>query len=142
MTGLKDMLRAVTAALPPAITRGFAGGFARFGVVGVTVTALHVIIAATLIESGRAGPAVANGAAFIVAASASFALNTKYTFRSDVNIVRLSRFFVVAILCGLLSMALAGGCELLGLPYQVGILVVVACVPPLSYLSHRLWTYA
>ena len=110
--------------------------------VGIIITLLHVAIAATLIETGHAGPAAANGIAFIAAALTSFALNTKYTFRAAASVARLSRFFVVAASCGLLSMALAGACEWLGLPYQIGIAVVVLCVPPVSYLSHRLWTYA
>ena len=129
------MIRDYLAILPP-------GKFLRFGIVGFVVTLLHVIIAAGLIEADQAGPVVANGIAFLAAALISFTLNARYTFRQEANFRRFIRFLIASVFCGLLSMGIAGGCDSLGWPYQLGILVVVTCVTPISFLLHRLWTYA
>ena len=53
----------------------------KFGLIGIGVTAVHVILAASLVELLLAGPAMANGIAFIIAACVSFIANARFTFR-------------------------------------------------------------
>lgn len=118
------------------------GRFLRFGAIGFSVTLLHVVIAASLIETDLAGPVGANGVAFLAAALTSFVLNARYTFQRQASLRRFCRFLIASVFCSLLSMGIAGGCELLGWPYQLGILIVVCCVTWVSFLLHKLWTYA
>ena len=114
----------------------------RFGIVGVAVTLLHVIVAAGLIETEQASPAIANGIAFIIATVTAFILHARYTFRQRTSLKRFLRFLTVALFCSFLSAAIAGACEHLGWPYQLGILTVILSVTPISFLLHRQWTYA
>ncbi|MGI9249598.1 MAG: GtrA family protein [Pseudohongiellaceae bacterium] len=114
----------------------------RFGMVGLAVTLLHIIIASSLIETNLAHPAQANGIAFVIAALVSFSLNTRYAFKQSANLKNLLRFLIVLAGCGLLSMGIAGGIEFIGWPYQAGIFVVVLSVPLINFLLLHYWVFA
>lgn len=113
----------------------------RFGMTGIGVTALHVVVAASLVELSHAGPAAANGIAFIAAALVSFLVNARFTFRAQAAGGPLVRFLLVTGLCGALSAAIAAVAEAQGLDYRIGIAAVVAIVPVLSFLLHNFWTF-
>ena len=57
----------------------------KFGLIGIGVTAVHVILAASLVELLLAGPAMANGIAFIIAACVSFIANARFTFKTGLD---------------------------------------------------------
>lgn len=108
---------------------------------GIGVTALHVVVATSLVEMSLAGPAAANGIAFIAAALASFLLNARFTFRTQATGGPLVRFLLVTGLCGALSAAIAAFAEAQGFDYRIGIAAVVAIVPILSFLLHNFWSF-
>ncbi len=113
----------------------------NFGLIGLGVTAVHVIIAASLIELLLAGPAVANGIAFIIAACVSFIANARFTFKTGLDGRSFVRFLLVTGICGGLSAAIAARVEAQGLDYRIGIAAVVVIVPPLTFLFHNFWSF-
>ena len=113
----------------------------RFGIGGLVATFVHVLLAYLLIVSWAADAAVANGLAFCGATWVSYRVNTRWSFSSHPTPRRLLRFLVVAALGSLMSALIGGTADRLGFPWWCGILLVVLCVPPLTFVAHRLWTY-
>ena len=113
----------------------------RFAVSGVLVTGLHVLIADTMIRVFAAHPSTANGIAFLCATAFSYALNTLWSFSSTIRAQNLIRFLLVSAFGCVLAMAVSGVAEFYGMHYWIGILGVVAVVPPMTFLLHTNWTY-
>ena len=113
----------------------------RFGMSGVLVTAIHVVVAVALIELGSLMPPVANGIAFTVATISSYLINTTWSFSSPLHGRNLLRFLVVSGVGLLLSVTLSGLVQQYQLPYWYGIAAVVVIVPPTTFLLHNFWTY-
>ena len=114
----------------------------RFGIAGGGVTLLHIVIAVSLVESGMTGAAMANGTAFIIAALTSFLINARFTFHASLGGGAFPRFMMVTLVCGGLSVGLASLVDSAGLDYRIGIAVVVAIVPFISFLLHNFWSFA
>lgn len=113
----------------------------RFGLSGLFVTGLHVVIAAGCINHLGFRPEIANGIAYVIATITSYTINTMWSFKSVPVIGNLLRFLAVAIGGLLLTMLITGIIDRLGFSYWLGIAAVVAVVPPLTFLLHRNWTY-
>ncbi|VWC91980.1 GtrA family protein [Burkholderia contaminans] len=113
----------------------------RFGVSGVGSTALHALIAAATFALFDATPVSANAIAFACSTAFSYLANTLWSFSSPVTWGNFVRFLAVA-LAGLgMTMLLAHATETLGLARAWSIVAVVLCVPPVTFVLHRLWTY-
>lgn len=113
----------------------------RFALVGLGVTALHIGVAAGLIEGARLHPAAANGVAFVVANLASYVANTRWSFSAPIMLANWGRFVVVSGAAWLLTVAIAWAAEAAGAHYLAGIGLVVLLVPFLSFVAHRAFTY-
>lgn len=112
-----------------------------FAVTGVLSTALHYAVAMSFMRLVWNSPAAANGLAFIVATVFSCVVNTLWSFSRRLSAAVFRRFGTVSVVGCLLSSLVAGTADRLGLSNQVGILCVVLCVTPVTYLLHRHWTY-
>lgn len=113
----------------------------RFGVSGVLATAVHVIVAITLIDRFGVGPTLANATAFCVANPCSYLLNTFWSFSARPQRASLVRFVAVSLFGLWLTTMTAGAVERLGGNHWLGIIAVVLIVPPATFLLHRFWTY-
>jgi putative flippase GtrA len=113
----------------------------RFALTGVAATLLHIAAAAALIEGFQWHPGTANGAAFILANGMSYVVNTRWSFRSRLNLDTWRRFIMVSLAAWGLTVAIAWGVEMAGGHYLLGIALVVSLVPALSFLGHRWFTY-
>ncbi|WP_374625939.1 GtrA family protein [Pandoraea sp.] len=113
----------------------------RFGVAGAVSTAVHVIVAVTLIEMFGAGSVLANAVAFCTATPCSYLLNTLWSFSARVHRTSFARFVPVSIFGLLLTTFVARTVEHLGGSHWVGIAAVVLIVPPVTFVLHRYWTY-
>lgn len=122
---------------------GLLGQAARFGVVGVAATALHVALVLLLVEGPGVPPLSANALAFCAALALSYFGNHGWTFAASGRHRRhFPRFAAVALAGlalnqGIMAVAVAG----LGLDYRIGLAVVVAVVPALSFLANRAWAF-
>ena len=117
------------------------GRFVRFAFVGLGSTGLHVTVAWLLIAGQGVAPAFANGAAFLVATLFSCVANTRWTFAAAWSWAGVARFLSVTVAMLLSSMSLAHAVELMGFSPRVGILVIVAVLPVVTFTLHRTWTY-
>ncbi|CAB3747695.1 sugar translocase [Burkholderia sp. MSh2] len=113
----------------------------RFGVSGLGSTALHALIAAALFALFDATPVIANAVAFACSTAFSYLANTLWSFSAPVTWGNFVRFLAVATAGLVVTMLLAHGTETLGLARAWSIVAVVLCVPPVTFLLHRLWTY-
>jgi putative flippase GtrA len=113
----------------------------RFALVGVGATLIHVIVAISLINMGRVHPVLSNGLAFIIANMASYAANTRWSFKACINYDNWRRFVVVSLVAWSLTVAIAWVVEAAGGHYMIGISLVVILVPALTFAAHRTFTY-
>lgn len=113
----------------------------RFGVSGVGSTALHALIAAAIFALFDATPVSANAAAFTCSTAFSYLANTLWSFSSPVTWGNFVRFLAVAMAGLGMTMLLAHGTGTLSLARAWSIVAVVPCVPPATFVLHRLWTY-
>lgn len=105
-------------------------------------TATHIAVAYLGIEFLALNPGLANGIAFLVANTASYALNTRWTFRQKPSLRSWQRFFGISLIGGGASALIAGAAALAGLHYLVGIGLVILLIPGLSFYLHRRYTWA
>lgn len=125
--------------------------YAKFGTVGLSATAVHVLAFTLLIELAGWMPLLANLASFSVAVLVSFLGHFHWTFRPGGGAARrrhasstaLSRFAVVALtgLC-LNSLAVHVVVNVLVLPYAIAIAVMVFFVPVVLFAMNKLWAFA
>lgn len=113
----------------------------KFGLTGVMVTGLHVVVALLLISTVLPVPAAANGLAFVVANLFSYAINTLWTFSHPLHGRSLVRFLLVSLFGFIIAVTVSGLAEWYGLHYWYGIGLVVCCVTPVTFLLHNFWTY-
>ncbi|VVE50678.1 bactoprenol-linked glucose translocase (gtrA) [Pandoraea anhela] len=121
--------------------RTFVVPLMRFGVSGGVATAVHVIVAITLIAVFGVGSVPANAVAFCVATPCSYLLNTLWSFSARVHRTSLARFLPVSVFGLVLTTFVARTVEHLGGNHWLGIAAVVLTVPPTTFLLHRYWTY-
>jgi putative flippase GtrA len=113
----------------------------RFGLVGVGVTGLHVIVVVALIEAWRVAPVRANAVAFLCATLASYLANTLWSFRHRLQPQSFVRFLVISVAGFCATLGISGAAQTLGVHYAVGLAAIVVTVPVLSFILHRTWTY-
>lgn len=113
----------------------------RFGVSGLCSTALHALIAAAMFALFDATPVIANAIAFACSTAFSYLANTLWSFSSPVTWGNFARFLAVATAGLVVTTLLAHGTGMLGLARAWSVVAVVLCVPPVTFVLHRLWTY-
>lgn len=113
----------------------------RFALVGVAVTLIHVMVAAGLIERGGLHPGIANGVAFVAANLASYVANTCWSFQARMRLGNWGRFVAISFAAWMLTMIIASAVAETGGHYLLGISLVVALVPMLTFVAHQRFTY-
>ena len=118
------------------------GRLIKFTVVGVSIAVFHYSAAVLLVEWGGVQPALANSAAFLAAAMLSYTLQTLWTFESGFTARNAVRFVLVLLAGVVVSWGTSTAVAALGLPYRVGVIIVLFLIPGLNFLLHHFWTYA
>ena len=117
---------------------------ASFGLIGVTATGVHVLVALAARHLAHLAPLSASFTGYLAAVSVSYFGNTFLTFGAEPwrgpQIVR----FAVMSLSGLaLGQAIIWLLVTrLGLPFWVGLAGMVAVVPAASFAAARFWVFA
>lgn len=113
----------------------------RFGVCGMLATGLHIVVAVALISHAGASSTLANTVAFACATCWSYLVNTLWSFSYSLRLRNVWRFAAVslggAILTGLVSYL----AQTAGAGPWIGIAMVVCTITPLTFVTHRRWTY-
>jgi len=113
----------------------------RFGVCGLSATALHVAVAVVLISHTGASPTLANTVAFACATCWSYLVNTLWSFSSSLRVRNVWRFIAVSLGGAALTGLVSSLAQVAGAGPWTGIAMVICAVTPLSFVTHRRWTY-
>ncbi|MBO6776881.1 MAG: GtrA family protein [Marinibacterium sp.] len=124
------------------MTRAEVGQILRFGVVGVTVAALYVLLYAGL-KTVMVQP-VANAVAFLIAVAVQYVGQTVLTFRRPLGVPAQIGRFIAMISAGLVMSAILTGAvgPVLGLADWVAAAAVTVILPVQNYLFMKLWVYS
>jgi len=124
--------------MPTALRR-----FARFAVVGVAATAVHMAVFTVAFELAHVEPVLANAIAFSVAVLVGYSLNRRWTFAAhDATHARLWRYVVVQLLGlawnSVIMFAVVHGAH--WSPY-LGLALTLVLVPPLTFALSQYWVF-
>ncbi len=113
----------------------------RFAITGFANTAVHALVALSLVTGVGLSAGAANAAAFLTATAVSYVVNTLWSFGSQPTRDNALKFGVVTVIgfvtAGVLGeMAFAWGWSPI-----LGVLFVSAVVAPTNFLMHHFWTY-
>ena len=114
----------------------------KFTVVGLSIAVFHYMSAVLMVDQGGIRPALANSLAFLAAAVLSYTLQTLWTFESRFTARNAIRFVVVLLVGVGVSWGTSSVVAALGLPYRLGVIIVLFLIPALNFLLHHFWTYA
>lgn len=116
----------------------------RFGLVGVTATAIHVIMLLLLVEKLALAPVLASVPSFLSALIVSYLANQRWTFLAHGNHGRhFPRYAAVSVAGLFLNIAIMyGTVSLMHMPYLIGLSIVVVVVPLISFLLQRYWAFS
>lgn len=117
------------------------GRLFRFGITGLMATAIHVMVAVSLISRLGVPPYVANPIAFVIATGFSYAANTLWSFSSQLSRRTLWPYACVSIFSCLATAAISAAADAAHLDYRIGILLVIMIVTPVNFVLHNVWTY-
>ena len=115
----------------------------KYGLVGLSATAIHGSVLFFLVEKLAVGPVLASIPAFLTALVTSFLINHHWTFAINGGYWRyFSRYTAVSAAGLILNIAIMyGAVSLMHQPYAVGLGVVIIFVPLISFLLQRHWTF-
>lgn len=118
--------------------------FIKYGAAGVMATCIHILLVLVLVEAAGLGPVYATIPAFLVALSASYLLNHRWTFeakgRHDMHFPRYAAVALLGLGANLLIMSVA--VDVLRVGYVWGLAVVIMVVPLVSFLLQRYWSFS
>jgi len=117
---------------------------ARFGLVGVTATIIHMLVAAALITQVKIHPFLANTIAFSVAFFISFFGHYFWSFQSKAQSTNkaIKRFFLIAaggfgfntlVLATLLKSGITTP--------LLSTMIAIAVVPFMTFIASRFWAF-
>ena len=116
----------------------------RFIGVGAAATALHVMVAMVLVETGRLSLFWANVPAFLGAFFLSYLGNLRWTFGvGGSHRQRVPRFLAIAVTAFALNQSIVYTlAERMGLDYRLALAIVVLAVPPIAFFLSRRFAFS
>lgn len=115
----------------------------RFGLVGLTATALHLSVLWVLLAQTSVPPLAANVLAFLSGFCVSLLGNYYWTFRTAASLKQAFRRFMMISSMGFLANEgmLAALLHVDMLSPVAAAFISVAVVPPVTYLASRFWGF-
>jgi putative flippase GtrA len=109
--------------------------------VGGVATVLHSGTVVLLVEGSLATPVPSHIAGFFLANTFSYFANSKLTFKHAPSWKRYRKFLAVSLLSLGLTIGLSGLAEAMAWHYLVGLAMVLASGPALSFVLHKTVTF-
>jgi len=115
-----------------------------FAVFGVAASATHVAVALSTAHFAGLPPLTANTVAFLCAFGVSYLGNTVVTFKVEPRrFAALVKFAALALASFGLNQAIVYALTVrMGWPFWASLMVVLMTVPPLTFLTAKLWALA
>lgn len=115
----------------------------RFGLVGITSTAAHILIVWLLLFDTQVEPLVGNLCAFLIAFGISFSGNYIWTFRIQGHLGQaISRFLLISVSAFVLNtLALAGILHANFVSPSVAAIFAAMVIPAFTFIASRLWCF-
>jgi len=115
-----------------------------FVIFGIAASATHVAVALSAARWLGMAPLTANTLAFVVALGVSYLGNAIVTFRVEPwRMGAFIRFAVMSAVAFALNQAIVYGLTVkLGWPFWASLMVVVAVIPPFTFVLAKLWALA
>lgn len=138
MKSVADGIKSDRNTIKPFLAKAF-----KFGLVGLGATAIHSLIVIALVQFVAWDPVLATIPAFIIAFLFSYRLNHGWTFGAIGNHRHhFCRFAIVTLTILACNLAIMyGAVDLLGLDYLIGLVVVIAVMPLVSFLLNANWAF-
>ncbi len=116
----------------------------KFGVVGLTATAVHAAVVIILVERHNLDPKVATALAFATAFLVSYVGSKQWVFVANkADRLLLLRFLSVALISFFLSLSgMYWVVDILNKDYLWGVFISCVLVPMVTFLMHNNWTFA
>lgn len=114
----------------------------RFVITGVLTTGLHIVSALSFLAMVSPSPVFANGIAFAIANTFSYVLNSLWSFSKPLHGKRWLRYLGVSAIGFTCTLLIAYAAKEVGLSPQLGVMMVVIVMTPVSFVLHRSWTFA
>ena len=116
---------------------------ARFGLVGMVSTTVHILVVWLLLVSTVFSPIVANTIAFLTAFGVSFVGNYRWTFGSPGNVGRAIKRFLLISVSAFLMNTLLLAILLRGEWFSpiVAAIFSAAVVPFIAFVTSRFWGF-
>lgn len=102
---------------------------------------VHGALLAWLIEWWQCPLSLAHALAFCVANLFSYAVNSRWTFKTSLSYTGYSRFFLSSLLSLALTLLISWMAQVQGLDYKEGFVVVVLLVPAFSFVVMKFWAF-
>jgi putative flippase GtrA len=115
--------------------------FLVFGLIGALNTFVHSAVVIGIVESKMLTPVLANICAFILANQLSFFLNCRFTFYASPSLFLYRRFILVSLTSLAVTVALSGFAQWIGWHYGIGLLLLIAVGPPLTFFLQKHWAF-
>lgn len=119
----------------------FSAEFLIFAFIGILNTALHTMVVAMLVEFTICNQVMANALAFCSANILSFFLNCKFTFKVSPIFVKYLKFLSASMVSFALTIMLASVAEFFKLHYLLGLAIVIAITPIMTFALQKRWTF-
>ena len=115
-----------------------------FAVFGVLASATHFVVALAAARFLNLEPLAANTVAFVAALAVSYLGNAVVTFKVEPwNGAQFARFAALALAGFILNQLIVYALTVRGgWPFWASLLVVIALVPPATFVLARLWALA
>jgi len=115
--------------------------FLKFGAIGVVNTFLHSLIVVVAHGSFGVQVIVSHFIAFGIVNAVSYLLNSYLVFRKPISWSGYIKFIAVSGFSLGATIAIAGLCEMGGLDYRVGLVLVILISPPVTYILQKTFTF-
>lgn len=124
-------------------SRSFGLALGRFGAVGLISTLTYVVVATVSVRWAALPVLAANTVAYATSGVWSYFGHYYLTFRSDAaHGASVARFFVLFGLGYAASIGIVAADRRLGLPPELGTIMVAGFVPVMNFVVMQLWVFA
>lgn len=109
--------------------------------IGLVNTCIHGIMLIGCVEIWGLAVVLSHFISFSIANVISFFLNSFYTFRRKISLLRYAKFWFASIISLGMTLSLSWMFNEFGFHYMAGFLIIAIVVPLASFLMMKFWAF-